>query len=287
MPDNALHFDVTTADFQEKVLDASRQAVVVVDFWAEWCGPCRMLGPVLENVVDSFSGRVLLAKVNVDQNPDLARMFSVQSIPAVHIIKGGEVVDQFMGAIPEPQIRAILEPLAGSDAADALELANRMLADGRAEEADALYDEILAASPDASPAIIGKARAAIDRKKFGEAHKLLSGIDALDSMHDEADALLRGIEFHKLCAESGDIAGLSRRAAENPGDLDALYSLGCCHAANGRYEDALESFLRVVSRNAAYDGGKAREAMLAIFTLLGPESEITHTWRKKLAQVLF
>ena len=287
MPENTLHFDVTSADFKQKVIDASHQAVIVVDFWAEWCGPCKMLGPVLEKIVNSFNGRVLLAKVDVDRNPDLGQLFRIQSIPAVKIFMDGEIVEEFMGALQEQQIRAILEPLAGSDEGDALELANRMLADGRTDEAELLYDEILSMTPDRHAAVIGKARVALSRKAFDKAESLLKGIGELEKEYDLAQSLLKSIEFRKVCAKSGDQEQYTRRITENPGDLEARYLLGCCQAAGDQYEHALESFLAVVSRDAGYGNGNAREAMVAIFNILGSDNEITRVYRNKLAKALF
>ena len=288
MSDNSEYtIHVNTADFTQKVIDASHDRVVVVDFWAEWCGPCKMIGPILEKVVASFDGRVILAKLNVDQNQELAMQYRIQSIPAVKIFSDGAVREEFVGVLPEHEVAAIITAVAGDELGQSVQQADIYLSEERLAEAEALYSSVLDQAPGHSGACIGLARVAIMQGDTDRAHGLLSEVDESDARYDEAKSLLGTLEFIAVCNASGDMESCRARAERNPDDLDALYTLGCCYAAEGSFEEALKAFLSIVQRNSGFGDGKARIAMITLFTMLGQDSELTKHYREQLARALF
>jgi len=284
---NTIIFDVDSESFQQKVIQASHEHVIVVDFWAAWCGPCKMLGPVLEKVVASFGGRVRLAKVDVDRNRELAIRLNVQSIPTVKIVSKGAIVDEFVGALPEHEITAILNAIAGGEHDDMLRQAEAYEAAGSLSKAEKLYTSILNEEPENSIARVGLARTLLKNGSVDRAAEILSGIGEYDERYEEAKTLLESLDFIKVCHSSGDSGTWREKITKNPGDLDALYSLGCCYAAEKQYENALETFLSIVRRNSGYGEGKARKAMLTLFLMLGQDSELTVRYRELLARALF
>ena len=285
---NDVIFDVDQQEFNEKVVTASLEKTVVVDFWAAWCAPCKMLGPVLEKVVRSFGGNVLLAKVDIDKNQAIATQLGIRSIPTVKIIKDGAIVQDFVGVLPEEQIRAMLEAIVGdAQGGDDLAAAEQLAEEGRYDEASAIYEAVLAEDPKQDKAVIGLARVAIKRGDAESARARLSAIDELSDAYDEAKALLTGLDFLTVCGTVDDRNGLAGRFEADRGDLEAGYSLGCCYAAEGKYREAFETFLAVIARDRDYGDGKARNAMLSLFGIVGQESDLTGEFRRKLANVLF
>jgi len=280
-------FDVHEQDFEEKVVRASYESVVVVDFWADWCMPCKMLGPVLENVVREFDGGVLLAKLDVDENGELAARFGIRSIPTVKIFKDGSVAEEFVGVMPEPQIRSLLRELAGGEKNDALEQASRLLDEGRLDEAGELFQSVLTANPGHSGALLGLARTALKREEYERAVDLLESIDETDGRYEEARRLLAGIEFVRVCRSAGGLENFLKNMSGGGEDLEAEYILGCCYAAHERYPEALDTFLDILKKDTSFGDGKARNALIALFNIMGPESELTRTYRERMANILF
>ena len=280
-------FDVGTEDFYQKIIEGSHEKVIVVDFWASWCAPCKVLGPILEKVVTSFGGRVLLAKVNIEEHQELAVHFRIQSIPSVKIFSKGDVVHEFLGALPENQIMEIIKSVAGDEIGDALSKAESLIAEKKYDKAESIYKKLLEKDPKHSGALIGLARVALFQDNTDRARQLLSEVDEMDSLHDQAQSLAKSIEFVTICSASGGLESCRKNAEQNPGDLEALYKLGCCYAAENVFEQALDTFLTIVKRDTEYDEGKARTSMLTLFSILGQNHSLTRTYRDKLANALF
>jgi putative thioredoxin len=253
--------DVGEADFQERVLRRSFDIPVVVDFWAGWCAPCRVLGPVLEQAVTARGGPVVLARVDVDQAPRLSAAFGVQGIPAVKAFADGRIVDEFVGAQPPAVVEQFIEALVPSQA----DLAAAEAAALDPAAAEVRYREALAADPDSVPARVGLAGLAVDRGELGEALDLLLPVEHAA----EAAALLARV---RLAKESADQASPFAAAARMAGD--------------GAPEAALAELLAAVR-----DGGErrepARKLMLDVFRLLGDEHPLTHRYRRDLTAALF
>jgi putative thioredoxin len=286
-PSGQYIFDVSMSDFQRKVIDGSSRTPVVVDFHAEWCGPCKVLGPLLEKIVSSYNGKMALAKVDIDKNPQLADMFGIHSVPSVKIFVDGQVADEFTGLMPETDIRAILDSLGGDETEQLLEHASRLAADDHIEEAESVYAGILAKNPENSAARIGLARVKIAQGEDDDARALLAAVGTADSRFDEARSLLALFDFFTVCEHGGGFEACRTVAEKAPEDLEARYTLGCCHIAHDRFTDAMDLFLSIVAKDRGFGEGKAQKAMLALFTVLGRGNETAEEYRKKLAMVLF
>jgi putative thioredoxin len=264
---NANIVEVTDATFERDVLEESHQRPVVVDFWAEWCQPCRMIGPVLERLAEEHGGDFLLAKLDTDSNPEASRAFRIQGIPAVKAFRDGQMVSEFVGAIPERAIRQWLEPLLPSEADRLVEHAEQEEAAGRLEEADRSFRQVLASDPNHVRAALGAGRLSIERGDLEDARRLLEPLRP----DPEAERLLAAIEVSEWASPdgSGPLAEAERAAAE------------------GRFQDALEVFLAAVRNGTEDERKRAREAMLKVFSVLGEDDPLTAEYRRRLAAALF
>jgi putative thioredoxin len=282
MPAGSAVLDVTDATFAAEVLNRSMTIPVVVDFWAPWCGPCRVLGPTIEKVAESHAGHVVLAKLNTDENPQVASQFRIQSIPAVKAFREGKVAAEFVGAQGEAQVRAFFQRLVPSPAELAARAAQEQAAAGNTAAAEAQFREVLKTSPGNPDAIVGLAAILLARGETEAAESLLER-----ALTDRRAKVLR----HRIFLESfatkhagEDIAGEMRA---NPRDPRARYRWGVMLAARERYEEALDELLESVRLDRTFADGAARKAVLAVFDILGLESPLTREYQRKLSTVLF
>ena len=280
-------YDVNEHEFDEKVIKASHTALIIVDFWAEWCAPCKMLGPVLERVVLSFGGKVNLAKVNIDVNQELSMRFSIKSIPAVKIFKDGSVVEEFIGALPENDVFAIVQSIVNYEYDEKLARAVQLAGKGHTRKAESLYTSILEENPDHPGARVGLAHLAIKTGQKERARTLLAAVDELEKEYGEAQALLSLLDFMDICESSGGLEKNKKHVRQNPEDLTMHYMLGCCYVAHTLYREAFETFLYIIKKDKHFGDGKAKEAVITLFTLAGKESDLTREYRDRLARELF
>lgn len=265
--------EVNDRDFETAVIERSRTVPVVVDFWAPWCGPCRVLGPILERLAQEMQGAFIVAKVNVDQNPVLAGRFKVQSIPMVTGFSDGEVADSFMGALPESQVRTWLRRLIPS-AADRLAAEAAALAAEAPDAAAERYRAALAADAAHLPSLLGLGRILV-QKGDPEAAQVLRQVPQGSTAYLEAQALISAGEF--LTVPETTEAGTSA----------ARFATAAAQGRAGAWEQALQSLLELVQRDRAYGDDAARRAMLAIFSLLGEYDPLVARYRRLLASALF
>jgi putative thioredoxin len=276
--------DVTDADFEAQVIERSKQVPVVVDLWAPWCGPCRVLGPLLERLADESAGAFVLARVNIDENPGLAGAFRVQSIPMVIGVRNGALAGHLVGAQPENVLREFLAQLMPSEAERLAEEGAALLAAGKAAEAEALLRRALESDPRSDHALLGLGKILSMRGADDEALALLERV-APGPARQEADRLAAALRIRKSGA--ADTAELRARVQANPADLEARFALAQALAAEGRHEEALEHYLAIVKQDRGFRDDGARKAMLDIFDLLGPGNELADRYRSELAKVLF
>jgi len=280
----ATKVDVAAGGFAA-VLEESRRRPVVVDFWAPWCAPCRTLGPVLERLAAQGGGAWLLAKVNVDQDPEVAGRFGVQGIPAVKAFRNGQVVDEFVGAVPESQARRWLERIVPGPADLAFAEAQPLLAGGPPEAARQALERVLVLAPTHAGALLGLAELALQAGRPGEA---LERLDRIPSA--EAERLGRRVAAVRLraSAPAESLAELRRRVEASPGEAEPRLVLARALAAAGQVPAALEELLELVRRfRRAEPGEEARRAMLQLFELVGARSELADTYRTKLSRELY
>ncbi|MDQ3548934.1 MAG: thioredoxin [Chloroflexota bacterium] len=274
--------DITDASFQADVVEASKTRPVVVDFWAPWCGPCRILGPIIEKVAGEFAGDVVLAKMNVDENQQSSMQYRVQGIPAVKAFRDGKVVNEFTGALPEAQVRAFFQSLAPTAADRAAAEAEQLVASGDIDAAEARFREILATTPDDPKAVIGMANILAVRDELDEADSLLKRLPA-----DRHAKVMRHQLFLESYARKHAHEDLLGEAKANPRDPRARYRWGLMLAAGGDYVSALGELLESVRYDKTWENGSARKSMLAIFEILGMDSTITRDYQRRLENVLF
>jgi putative thioredoxin len=279
--------------FARDVLEASREVPVIVDFWAPWCGPCKQLGPALEKAVNAAKGAVRMVKINVDDNPEIAQQLRIQSIPTVYAFKNGQPVDGFQGAIPESQVRAFVEQLAGGHGgadhtAEVLAAADEAFAAGDLATAAQAYGHVLQDEPGHPKAVAGLARCYL---KSGDLERTRSTLKLVrpDGAGDEA---VRAVEAELGLAEnaskaSGDLAALKTKVEADPKDHQARYDYALALDAGGDRDGALDQLLELVRRDRKWNDEAARKHLVTLFEAMGPTDPRTVAARRGLSSILF
>lgn len=278
--------EAAEVDFEEKVIAASKTTPVLVDFWAEWCGPCRMLAPILERVVNGYEGKVRLIKVNTDENPSLAGRYRIQGIPAVKAFVDGHLVDEFTGLLPERQIREFVDNLVPSEA-DLLAQKARPQEERQPLEALNLYEEALEKEPQHAPSLLGKLRLLLALERIEEARLFFNRLPAALQFHEETRRLQIRLDLALSQKSTPSLSELEARRAREPENLQHSFDLATRLAAEGKYETALETYLTIVRKDRRFKDDGARKAMLQLFEVIGVRSPLAEKYREKLAQILF
>jgi len=279
------------ATFVADVIEASRAAPVLVDFWAPWCGPCKQLTPVIERQVQAMGGKVRLVKINIDEHPGAAQQLGVRSIPAVFAFDNGRPVDGFVGALPESQIRQFIERLLGADAAAEIETVLKAgqdaLAAGDLGMASQAFAAVLEAEPENTKAIAGLARCFLAGGDREQAREVLQLAPAGKVNDAELAGVRAALDLASEAAGAGDAAGLRARVEANPADLQARFDLAGALVARGDLGPATEQLLAILERDRTWNEEAARKQLLKIFDAAGPTSEVARTGRRKLSAILF
>ncbi len=277
--------DISESDFEQSVVERSKHVPIIVDFWAPWCGPCRTLSPLLERLANEHAGAFILAKVNVDRNPNLAAAFGVRSIPMVLGLREGRVVAEFVGALPESEVREFLTRVLPSASDQLARRGQQLYGEGRASEAEAAFRQALELDARCDRALLGLAALLADRRADREALDLLDRVAPTSPVRQDADRLAAEIRIRQVGGT--DETALRAKLSANPSDIETRFALAQTLAANGRYDEALREYLEIVTRDRNFRDDAARRAMLDVFELLGPGNELAERYRSELAKVLF
>ncbi len=266
--------------FDKDVFERSKQTLVVVDFWAAWCQPCRMLAPVLEKIANDYEGKFLLVKAETDRVPKAAGEFGVSSIPVVYGVVGGDVVDFFQGALPDQQIREWIDRLLGASRL----IHARQTEEEKPAEAEAVYREILAESPNQIEIQVDLARVLVVQERFDESRELIDELERMGLLDAEAEKVKATLDLRSWGGT--DLDTVRADAEAKPDDLPLQLSLAEALAANEQFQEAMEVCLSIVTRDKQGVGQQARDVMVDIFRVV-PDEELVRTYRKKLSTTLY
>lgn len=288
-------FEVNANDFEAKVMAASMETPVIVDFWAPWCGPCKQLMPILEKAVMAAKGEVLLAKVNLDENPELAQALRVQSVPTVYGFFGGRPIDAFQGMQPESAIKTFVDKLVQAarankpeaiDIPDTLKVAAEALANNDLPMAQGLYMQILQQDENNAAAYTGLIRTFIAANVLDQAEAMIENVPEGMSKSAELEAARTALDLAKK-ASGVDIAALNKAVEAKPKDQQARIDLAEGQFAVGQKAEAIETLLESIEMDRNWNEDAARKSLLQFFEALGHGDPLTIDGRKKLSTILF
>ncbi|MEO1638472.1 MAG: co-chaperone YbbN [Pseudomonadota bacterium] len=286
--------DGTDASFAADVIEASQTTPVIVDFWAQWCGPCKTLGPAIEDAVTKAKGKVKLVKIDVDANQAYAGQLQVQSIPTVYAFFQGRPVDGFQGALPPSEVNKFVEKiaaLAGDPEAEglsaAIEAAEQMLEEGAAADAAETFAAILQEEPNNATAYAGLVRAYLALGDVDQAEAILNGAPAKISTDPALEAVHAQITLAREAANAGPVAELQAAVEASPDDHQARFDLATALHANGKVEEAVAELLELFRRDREWNDGAAKAQLFKIFDALEAKDPIVLNGRRKLSSLIF
>ena len=283
--------DTTSALFAKDVLEASKHTLVLVDFWAAWCEPCKALTPLIEKVVRGYGGKVRLVKLNIDQHPMIAEQLRVQKLPTVYAFRDGRPVDGFMGALPESQIKAFIDKhVGGEDAIDleaALAAGDQAFEAGALQEAAEVYAAVLEEDAQNVGALTGLARCHLKAGDLARAEEMLALVPPAKKDSAAVAGVRAAIELARLGAKAGDVGLLAAKVAANGADHQARIDYATALAAGGQKDEAVEQLLASFRRDRNWNEQAARKQLVQLFDAWGPKDPATIDGRKRLSSVLF
>ena len=286
MNDSPYIHTVTRDSFQTQVIEASHTVPVLVDFWADWCGPCHMQMPVLVNLVDEYAGKFLLAKVNTETERDLAQEHGIRSLPTMRLYRDGQVVEEILGAQTESTLRVLLDPYIERDS-DKLRLAAlEAHQQGRTEEAITMLRTAQEADPENNRVQFSLIGLYLDAGRPGEAESLLEALPW--AVQEEADArkLRALLDFARIAEDAAPIEELEQQRENQPGDSQTRYRLAARYVLTDRLQEAMDELLTIIRNDRSFGDDAARKGLLAVFELLDEEDELVATYRRKLSSAM-
>ena len=286
--------EVSEATFMQDVVEASKEKPVIVDFWAPWCGPCKTLGPQLEEAVNSANGAVTMAKVNVDENQMIAGQMQVQSIPTVFAFVDGQPVDGFQGAVSASEMKAFVERVVAANGGEAesgldsaVASAEQMLEEGDLEAAIETFSAILQEDSNNLKSFIGLIKAHLALGELDQAEAILNGMPSEISRNPEVESLHAQIELAKQALDAGPINELTQLVDQNSDDHESRFRLAQALHGAGQVEDAVNHLLELFKRDREWNDGAAKSQLFVIFEALEPNDAIVLNGRRKLSSLIF
>lgn len=291
MSDSPYIVEVTKENFEAVILHGSMQTPVLVDFWADWCQPCKTLMPILAKLADEYQGAFILAKIDTEAEQEIAQQLGIRSLPTVKLIHQGAVVDEFAGALPETEVRAFLEkhlqavPPGAEDAqaAGPIELANQLQAQGDTDQAMALLREAQAQDPDNGDVAIALGKVCVAAGQYDDARQCLSILSEEDAKKTEAGMLRGMLTLSDADDASTDEASLANAVQQDKSNSEAVYKLGIKQALRGDTDSAVTTLLELMQRDREYGDDGARKTLLSIFDMLGDDPSVGVYRRKMFA----
>tara|TARA_B100001121_G_scaffold197550_1_gene172739 strand:+ start:58 stop:924 length:867 start_codon:yes stop_codon:yes gene_type:complete len=279
--------DVNESEFNDKVIEASSDKLIIVDFWAPWCGPCKQLTPILENVAKKSVDKITLIKINIDENQQIAAQLRIQSIPTVYAFKDKQIVNAFQGVIPEKQVIEFIEKSLGSelnaDLTEFYELVKKNISENKFEETKDILLDFISKNPAEVDAINLYLECLIELKQFEEAE---SFIESLEEDIQENDGIKQSIKKIKIVKDNlngPNIEELLLKLEKKPTDIDLILEVADKYFSIQEYDDCMELLLKNYPKNK----NKIKEKMVEFFEVLGNSNEFTINYRKKLSQIMF
>ncbi|MDY6798801.1 MAG: co-chaperone YbbN [Pseudomonadota bacterium] len=282
MTDSPFVFDATMDNFQEKVMDASSQVPVLVDVWADWCAPCKQIMPVLQKLADEYQGGFHLAKVNADQQQELTASLGVRSLPTVILVKNGQAVDGFNSALPEGEVRKMLEKHVEAPKEDPYDKAYRIWEEGDVEGALAILSEMNQKDPENLKVLIDLAQLKAEMGDLETAEQVLESLPPEEKVQHQAKQLAARVKFLKQSAELPPVKDLEMALEQDPKDPNALHQLALHHVLQENNAEAMDLLIRLMQVDSKYKDEVARTTLIELFDKLGNNNPDVRTYRRKL-----
>lgn len=274
--------DITLENFQQVILEGSMQQPILIDFWASWCAPCKALLPVLTKLAHEYNGQFILAKINIEEQPELAAQFQVRSVPTVMLVSQGQLVDQFNGAKPESEVRAFLKQHLTNPVEAFKEQIKQLIGEGDLEQAQALLQQAISQLPDDIDLQIELARVLLQKNLSADARAVLEQLPEADKARPEVKGLIAGLQFVEKAPSAEQLAALADRD-----DSEARYLKAMAALVQADYESALQQLLNLLRDDRAYEEGVAHKTLLEVFALLGEGNPLVVSSRRKLYTLMY
>jgi len=278
--------DVTSETFNTQVVERSHNIPVLVDFWADWCGPCQMQMPMLKKLVEDYNGKFALAKVNTDEQRELARTFNIRSLPTMHLYRNGEIVEEILAAQTESDMRILLERHIERESDAIRQNAREVWQRGDSAQAFTLLHEARQLEPDNHKVTLDLIELSMKEGLLEQAEALLADLPYDIRNETEAVRLRSLLDFTRTAQTAAPLQTLETTVGEQPDDLESRYQLASRYVLEDRLEDAMNAFMVILQQDRAFRDDAGRKGLLAVFELLGNEGELVNSYRRKLFNAL-
>lgn len=286
MSDSPYIHNVTAEDFNTLVIENSFKQPVLVDFWAAWCQPCQALIPVLTKLAVEYNGAFILAKVNSDEQGELAAHAGVKSLPTVKLFVNGQIADEFMGALPESEVRKFLNKHIRTESDNIMSEAVQAYHEGRKQDALDMMNKALANDPQNAKLKINIAKMVANDGDYESASALIDTLSDEDRDQPEVREMMAQIKLAMKLKDAGDPAEIEQRLKQNPEDLDAMLQMSNYLTAAGQFEEAIKLLLDIMTRDRSFNDDAGRKGLLEVFDILGSDNPLVKTYRRRMFTLL-